>query len=437
MITTQPSVSLSEEQQEAVRKAQDRTIKRMILTGQAGAGKSTVINDLKSRGSWVVCATTGKAATHIGGATVDNVFCINRTRMEVYDDDVLARHMARTPDNILIDEASMVGLRMGNLIDEIATAFDKRIVLVGDWAQASPVKDDPIIGSDILRDHEFVKLFENHRQGEPELMQALNDIRLGIVTGETSRLMQSRVKRLTDVNDEDLRMYATNRMADSYNERRLNAYALENDEFSFRLYSRFHDKRSDYMQEKYPRSNEFMAKQVDAVNLAHRSQYAIGCRVLITRNSPECATYVNGDTGYLVGGVTDDGRELRQAFEDYASKLKKMRVKSLSIRLDRTGDEVTVERHSVEQVDAYNAVVYSITGFPVQLGYAVTIHKAQGMTVNRAWVDLASLGRFPDQESRHGLAYVALSRTRTLGGLYLSSWEPDMVYCDPRVRSLL
>jgi len=77
-----------------------------------------------------VCATTGRAAINVGGTTVDSLFCFSRGKWSVFSERVLEKYMQSTHKIILIDEASMVGEQMGNLLITLAERYDKRLVLV-------------------------------------------------------------------------------------------------------------------------------------------------------------------------------------------------------------------------------------------------------------------------------------------------------------------
>lgn len=434
-------VQLSQEQQNAVSEIGicGKTVR--VLTGQAGAGKSTIINHLRDSGMWTVCATTGKAAMHVRGVTVDSLFCINREKWNIWSEDYLAHIMTNIPDNIIIDEASMVGERMGDLISQIAEEYHKKLLLVGDWAQASPVKDGLILDSDLLADYHFIKLMENHRQGEAEMVEVLNKLRLGEVDEQVTALMKGRECANPPDDDTCLRMYATNRKTDAYNNMRLWQHVARQKCGHFRLFAKFEDKRDQAKQQKQPRNNRFIERAIESSPYSHGEALAIGCRVLVTLNSRsgDGIPYVNGDTGVLVGGTTTDGRSLEKAIAQQEDGDRQFSVQSLVVSLDRLdGQTVVVNRGEHESKDPVGRWPnYSVSGLPVRLGYACTIHKAQGMTVPKAWVDMESLGKFPDKESIHGLAYVALSRTRTLDGLLIGGWAPEFVYCNKQLAPLL
>jgi ATP-dependent exoDNAse (exonuclease V) alpha subunit len=103
------------------------------------------------------------------------------------------------------------------------------------------------------------------------------------------------------------------------------------------------------------------------------------------------------------------------------------------VRLDRTGTEIEIPNQVFQAYEANGDPIYEITGMPLRLGWAVTIHRAQGLTVDKAFVDVGSIMAMIG-ESKHGLAYVALSRTRTLQGLQIFGWNDDAVFCAPAIK---
>jgi len=431
-------VTLSQEQKDAIELIVSTEKPVVILTGQAGSGKSTIINALKARGSWKVSATTGKAAMHVGGSTVDMLFCFSRRDWTIWSYSYLEKIMTDIPDDIIIDEASMIGKHMGNRIIKTAREYRKKLLLVGDWAQASPVKDDLILDSEILDDYEFIKLTENHRQGEGVFMEVLNKVREGTVDDQVDEVFQERTCQVPPDDDRYIRMYATNAKTDAYNNARLWRHVSDTGTGHFVIYAFFEDRRPKKKREASPREERFRQKVLEAAPFGHGEPLAVGCRVLLTVNSKPGGAYVNGDTGTLTGALAEDGRDLESCIAEHAENGRPYRISELRVLLDRTNKDVRVimmERDVEDPMGRY--VQHRVSGFPVRLGYACTVHKAQGMTVGKAWFDMSSLGKFPDNASRHGLAYVALSRARTLEGLLIKDWDPSLVYCNDQIKPLL
>jgi ATP-dependent DNA helicase PIF1 len=128
----------------------------------------------------------------------------------------------------------------------------------------------------------------------------------------------------------------------------------------------------------------------------------IGAEVVFTQNDPQ-KRWINGTQGVV------------RQFEDGRITVAK-----------RSGREVTVDKVSFDFLNAEGEVVMSASQYPLNLGYATTIHKSQGATLDKIWCDLSQLWE-------PGQAYVALSRLRDSNGLNLIKWSSKSIKADPEV----
>lgn len=408
-------ITLSQEQKNAIALIM-KTKKDIILTGKAGAGKSTIIKFLRYfNPSWAVCSTTGKASVLIDGTTVDRLFCIDRTNGSIWSDSFLKSNMRHCGDVIIIDEASMIGKIMFHPIRKIATTFGKRLVFVGDWGQAAPVKDDWFFPID-SDEFEFIKLTECWRQNGGEFLECLDKLRVGKQDDQVNQMFSSRVRPTIPKDDSCLVIFGTNRLADKYNASKIEELLA---------YQRSQGKRGKgfILNSKIKGGTvRITDKNYDAIMantpFANGTKFASGCKVLITKNSSSTdgCEYCNGDTGYLIGARACDGE-----------------VVELTVLLDRTNLPVTISRKTAEIVNVQGRLMYTYEGFPIKVGYAMTAHKCQGMTIPKIWVDIESIGWM----HTHGLVYVALSRVRKLEDLYVSSWYDNLAVVDEVVRPYL
>lgn len=408
-------ITLSQEQKNAIALIM-KTKKDVILTGKAGAGKSTIIKFLRYfNPKWAVCSTTGKASVLIDGTTVDRLFCIDRTNGNIWSDIFLRSNMRHCGDVIIIDEASMIGKIMFHPIRKIAATFGKRLVFVGDWGQAAPVKDNWFFPVD-PDEFEFIKLTECWRQNGGEFLECLDKLRIGKQDDQVNQMFSSRVRPTIPKDDSCLVIFGTNRLADKYNASKIEELLA---------YQRSQGKRGKgfILNSKLKGGTvRITDKNYDAIMantpFANETKFASGCKVLITKNSSSTdgCEYCNGDTGYLIGARACDGE-----------------VVELTVLLDRTNSPVTISRKTAETVDVQGRLMYTYEGFPIKVGYAMTAHKCQGMTIPKIWVDIESIGWM----HTHGLVYVALSRVRKLEDLYVSSWYDNLAVVDEVVRPYL
>jgi len=429
--------SLSKEQTLALETVMDPSIGVAILTGPAGTGKSTIIRELARRGDVSICATTGKAAMNIGGVTVDKMFGIARDRWRLFNPGYTEWAMKNAKRTILIDEASMSGEKMASLIYKTAVSYRKRIILVGDWGQASPVKEGWAFSSPLFTDARVVRLTECHRQNDSAFLRELNKVRLGIIDDDVTRLFKSREgHQRPERNFPGICMFGTNRMTDDYNSDCLSEHCAETGNWAIVGKVEVRDVRRDDKKEKKPLTEEMIAKIQEDSGLLHGGKIAIGAKVVCIRNADRESggSYVNGTIGYVDEIIYADGRRVSEAQANMdVSEDVPPAVVDIT---EPNGTRHRIQRIRLVVVDAAGNAEFEALGLPLKLGYGVTIHRSQGMTVDNAWFDMESVNSFPTG-SRHGLAYVALSRTRTLGGLHLSAWDPRVVECDDIVKPWL
>lgn len=430
-LRTVDDVRLCDEQLDAVDEIINGSQRVTVLTGCAGAGKSVVIKALHEwyRRKVTLCATTGRAALNIRGSTIDSVFAINRRKWTIAEDR-LNRSMSYCGDTIIVDEASMIGNRMARLVWDAIEFHNKKIVLVGDWAQAAPVNEDWPFREQLFQKAKFIKLRQNHRQHDGPYLDALNEIRVG----RTSLAEQVFADRCTDIcnHETTLRMFAFNDAVNSYNIDRLREFCTAdgNDRDIFMFRAEFEDKRPTNIKAMFPKRESDVFEQAA---VAHGMPATPGCRVMIVRNGTDenYKKYANGDTGVIEDAIfMVHGKE--ESFADgYRPPNRPVMPAWVLVKLDR-GATISMKPHVLETtyMDKVDTV---ITGYPLRLGYACTVHKAQGATVDKAWVAMRTVAAM----SQHGLAYVALSRTRTLEGLTMDSFIPSAVMVSEEVAKWL
>ncbi len=424
------------EQVQALKTLMTSAAPAIAVTGPAGAGKSTLVDFYCQMRPATRTATTAKAAMNIDGITIDRALHFSRDNYEVRNWGRLGDIMAQTPRDLVIDESSMIGLRMADLIFAVAKAFEKRVILLGDWAQAAPVMDEWAVTSNLFTQGDFIKLRDVRRQANSPYLDVLAGLRLGEVTHLTRELFASRVCPQPPEDDTWTRGFATHKLTDNYNGKRM---AMLHAPQAI-LEATFTDLRDMHMQSKYPRFDSVVVKALDDSPMAHNLTIKVGMRVRITSNEPstEIPAFVNGDTGTLIDARMSDGKLLSETVWNPWGTGPKPYVLEVVVQLDRSlpGAALTIRPLARDMKDPYGKPDYSVRGFPLAVGYACTLHSVQGLTLHKLWIDMASILHMQG-ESKHGLAYVALSRTPSIENLLISGWHDDAVYCSPIVKPFI
>ena len=350
---------------------------------------------------FAVTASTGIAALNIGGLTLHrwSGMMLGPQNGET-DEDYLAHLMAdkrfsvragfnriRSVETLVIDEVSMMNGRTLDFLDFLARRMrgnDRpfggiQMIVTGDFLQLPPVRKiqtapyDWAFESRAWRETAFkvVQLTKVHRQEDAAFIGALSEFRFGRVTGQNARLLRTRVAKFPDANL--TRLFTHNAQVDKWNAYRLGEIDSEPEVFDAELSGPEH-------QQQFLINNLLTPQQLELKR---------GARVMFTVNSSD-GGFVNGQTGI----VTDFawGR----------------------IMVESEGRQISVEPFAwpYDSRDKNSAVFRQ---FPLRLSYALTIHKAQGLTLDSAYIDVRA-AREPGQ------AYVALSRLRELSGLHLKDW---------------
>ncbi len=401
--------------------------KNVFISGPAGSGKTYVINEyvkyLREHAVEVaVTASTGIAATHIGGMTIHSWSGLGiRDTLTDYDiDDLMERQYLykrfHKTQVLIIDEVSMLHNYRLDLIDWICRQMKHsekpfggmQIILCGDFFQLPPVTrgsnrvftDEPFgqtvesefaYKSQSFLASKFVICYleEQHRQKDNTYLGILNQIRENRVSPRTVELLKSRLNVISDESGNSTRLYTHNIDVDVVNKKHLDL--IPGTSKKFYMTSKGSGGLSETLKKSCLSPEELELK--------------VGAKVMFTKNHPE-GLYVNGTLGVV------------KEFNSYGEP----------VVLTNSGMEISVVSQSWK-IEEEGKVKAEITQYPLRLAWAITVHKSQGMSLDSMEVDLS-------KSFVKGMGYVALSRVRSLEGMKLLGFNDMSLLVDPEVLEM-
>ena len=391
----------------------DNSVDHLFVTGKAGTGKSTLLQyfRLKTTKKMVVLAPTGVAAINIQGQTIHSFF---RFRPDITPDIVEEIYVSKQKarfykklEAIVIDEISMVRADLMDCVDAFLRLYGKnphkpfggvQMIFFGDLYQLPPVvreEDREIfrtvystpyfLGAKVFKEATFrtIELQEIYRQTDTRFVDLLNAVRHNQASDNDLKLLNSRVQPAVSGGEEfTVTLTTTNAQADEINRLRLKELSSGGVQFQGAVSGEF--------------SKKILPNQ-------ETLEFKVGAQVMFLTNDIQ-KRWVNGTIGKVTALVPqDDGKTI------------------IMVKL-ANGQEVDVKIFTWEiyqyefdrelQTFMANPVGY-FTQYPLKRAWAVTIHKAQGLTFDRVAIDVGR-GAFA-----HGQIYVALSRCRSLEGITL------------------
>lgn len=392
-----------------------KTGTNVFLTGEPGSGKTYLVNQyiayLRSQGmSVAITASTGIAATHISGVTIHSWSGIGiRDQLTQRDLEFLAENerlakKIRGTSVLIIDEISMLDAGTLDMVEQVCRTIRRtaqpfgglQVVLVGDFFQLPPITR---LGEGEARFafsaaawtesmFEVCYLTEQHRQTDTALASVLAAIRAGAIVQETVAHLTTR--RVTHHDDQaaPTKLYSHNADVD-----RINADKLEQ-----------LPGRSQVFAMTTKGANPKIAQLIRGCLSPERLELKKGAAVMCTRNNPELG-FVNGTLGTIIDFDPTDGYPV---------------IKT------RHGRVMTIPpaEWAIEDGEKVSAMIVQI---PLRLAWAITVHKSQGMSLDAAVMDLS-------RSFAYGQGYVALSRVRTLEGLFLLGWNDRALMIDPAIQ---
>lgn len=416
------------------------TNRHVFLTGKAGTGKTTFLRRLaeSTHKRYVILAPTGIAALNAGGVTIHSQFLLpfgsyvpeqqlpadippygafhdRGTLTRRHPLNALRRNVLRDVDLLIIDEVSMLRADLLDAIDFRMRSVRQRwgqpfggaqVLMIGDLFQLPPVvKDDEwnvlrrwygsmhFFEARVLKESGYahIELDKIFRQQDDHFIRILNNLRDDRVTAEDVAALNVHYRPQIDPKDTEgvITLTTHNRTADELNQRALDQLPGQLHRFEANI-------EGDFPESMFPVLRELVLKE--------------GAQLMFVRNDAEKA-YFNGrlarvesiSGGVITVRMIDTGMPYKLKRETWENKRYVV-------------DPVTKEQQ--EQV------LGTFEQYPVKLAWAITVHKSQGLTFDRAVIDVG-------QAFAPGQVYVALSRLRSLEGLILRTRiDPSVVTTD-------
>ncbi|WP_299063298.1 helix-turn-helix domain-containing protein [uncultured Polaribacter sp.] len=395
----------------------EKTDRNLFITGKAGTGKTTFLHKIKSDSlkRMVIVAPTGVAAINAKGVTIHSFFQMpfgpilpnqiaNTNQQRKFSKTKI--DIIKSLDLVIIDEISMVRADLLDGIDQVMRRYKNRdkvfggaqVLMIGDLQQLAPVVR-PNEWSLLQQHYNTVYFFSSkayqeanvvsielkhiYRQKNEDFIKILNEIRTDTLSDESAKILNKNYNPSFSPSKDDgyITLTTHNNRANLINNSELNKIKNKSYYFDAEVSGKFNENS-------YPNSEKLELK--------------IGAQVMFIKNdsSPE-KRYFNGK----IGIVTDISRE------------------TVTVHCGDELDEIVTEREKWENInysineetkEIKEDISGSFSQIPLRLAWAITIHKSQGLTFDKAIIDA-------EASFAHGQTYVALSRCTSLEGLVLKT----------------
>ena len=399
----------------------------IFLCGPGGTGKSEQLklvyhHALAMEMKAYICAPTGTAAVNVGGSTIHRLFKLGLADkpadviLKIIYSHTEALERIRSMELLLIDEISMLGEDILDLLDYIAKSIRRnkkplggiQLVASGDFAQLPPVKDRYCFLSSVWGELDFavIKFTNPYRFNNKEHFDFLSRIRLGEQTHEDIQKLWKRQEAYTKAIEtkqfekeeiKPTKIYSLRKDVEKENNDELAklpgkiSYYKAKDSFIPKKYKREAASRDSESEKQY---STYMDTTVAQMLILKPD-----CQVMLTSNLDLDNGLCNGSRGVV-----------KECFPDGVQILFKngQNLKILNQEYKYSDEKMTIKRLQL----------------PLIVAYSLTIHRIQGASLDYCIMDIGSSIFGP------AMAYVSLSRVRSLEGIYLISFSPRKIYAD-------
>ena len=386
--------------------------KNVFLSGRAGTGKSYLIHKINENidRNILITSTTGVSAYLIGGRTIHSALGVgvlypNQTVKDVVkkiNKNREAKQRIFECDILVIDECSLLGAMYMDMLNESLKIIRKnskpfggiQVLISADFFQLPAINDNYAFESNAWTELELhvLTLEKVYRQTDVAYADILTRIRVGQQTREDNQVLLKRLEayRETDIDAFEIRPTFLTSKRSGVEE--MNKEELDKNPEELVVYVA--------ADESVTREAAYCLDMV-APKIVH---YKKGCQVMLTINISVENNLVNGSRG-VVTELTSD-----MVFVKFMN-----------------GETIPFEKHAFTYQEDDKKVLATRFQFPFILAYCMSIHKSQGMSIDTAVIDLGH------SVFGYHSVYVALSRVKTLEGLYLKSYLPQKIQVDPKV----
>jgi uncharacterized protein YpbB/GTPase SAR1 family protein len=409
----------------------NQTQRSIFLTGKAGTGKTTLLREIieTTHKNTVVVAPTGIAALNAGGVTIHSMFQLPfggfipafnvesqfTETVKFESKDTLRRHfrmgglkksVIRNMELLIIDEVSMLRADLLDAMDYMMQTVRKKaipfggvqVLFIGDLLQLPPVIRDEewrtlrayykgkfFFHSHVVQQNPplYIELSKIFRQTDSTFISVLNNLRNNQISAEDIQVLNKYVKPDFDLkaNKGYITLTTHNAKADTMNSQAL--HDLKGELITYKP-----DIVGDFPEKIFPIEEQLKLK--------------IGAQVMFVKNDSSIdKNYFNGKMG-IIKSLSSQEILVHFPEEDKTIEVEKYEWQNIRYKVDQTTKEIEEE------------VLGTFVHYPIKLAWAITVHKSQGLTFDKAAIDVS-------QVFMPGQAYVALSRLRSLEGLVLLS----------------